>query len=180
MPRMTKEDYFLQIAKTVGLRSTCLRARCGAIIVQKGTIISTGYNGSVRGQENCCDRGTCPRQNSKPQHDKQLCSACHAEANAITNVARNGSGSTLNSTLFVDFVRTDDHINTYNKPCDECMKLVINAGIKYIVNRNEDMDKITLDVSEITDSVVTTERVWEKIKEVPVTELTVVEKDVKS
>lgn len=164
MSRISKDDYYLEIAKTVGLRSTCLRARCGSVIIQNGAIISTGYNGSVKGSENCCDRGTCPRQNSRPQEDKQLCSACHSEANAIVNVARNGSGSTINSTLFVYFTRLDTHINTYNKPCDECMKLIINAGIKYIVNRNEDVEKTTLDVSEITDGVVTTERVWEKSK----------------
>jgi len=171
MSRITKEDYFLQIANAVGLRSTCLRARCGAIIVQNGTIISTGYNGSTRCSENCSTVGICKRPDSSPEKDKHLCPAIHGEINSIINLARNGSGSTINSTMFVHFVRMDDKINTYNKPCTECMRVIINAGIKFIVLYTEDKEKTTLDVSEIENGIVTTEHVLTVNKNVEVTAL---------
>ena len=59
--RPSKNDYYLNIAKAVSERSTCLRRHYGAVIVKDDEIISTGYNGSPRGLENCCDRGTCER-----------------------------------------------------------------------------------------------------------------------
>jgi dCMP deaminase len=166
MERLKKADYYLEIAKATSKRSTCLKANCGSIIVKNDSILSGGYNGSVRGEVNCSDRGTCPRQNSEPQKDKHLCVACHSEANAIINVARNGSGSTIDSTIFIYFVRKDGKLNTYNKPCDECLKLVINAGIKYIVNYTEDCEKICLDYSEIIGGKITTERI-SRIDKVP-------------
>lgn len=162
--RIQKEDYFLNIAKVVASRSTCLRAQCGAVIVKNGVIISTGYNGSVRGQENCCDRGTCPREKSEPNTDKYLCVACHAEINAIVNIARNGGGGIVDSTLFVHFTRLDDKLNSYNKPCEDCMKAIINSGIKFIINYTEDKEKISLDVSEIENGKVITQNVFKTLK----------------
>jgi len=169
MVRPTKEDYYLHISEAVSERSTCLRAHCGAIIVNKDGILSTGYNGNPRGTVNCCDVGTCPRASFKPQEGTELCNAVHGEMNALMNLCRHGGASTIGSTLFVWFKRLDTSINTYNKPCDNCMKHLINAGIKYIINYTEDQDKICIDASEITDGVVTTERVSEKIKEILVT-----------
>ena len=61
MARPTKIQNYLKIAETVSERSTCMRRRYGAVIVSDDGIISTGYNGSARGEENCCDRGTCER-----------------------------------------------------------------------------------------------------------------------
>ena len=61
MDRVTKDNYYLDIAETVAERSTCLRRRFGAIIVKNDVIISTGYNGAPRGRKNCTDMGTCIR-----------------------------------------------------------------------------------------------------------------------
>lgn len=174
MSRPTKEEYYLNIAEAVSKRSTCLRAQCGAIIINKDGILSTGYNGNPRSTVNCCDIGTCPRASFKPSEGTHLCNAVHAEMNALMNLCRHGGASTTGSTLFVWFKRLDTSINTYNKPCNNCMKHIQNSGIKYIVNYTEDQDKICLDASEITDGIVTTERVWEKIKEVPVSALVIV------
>ena len=59
MKRISKDEYYLQIAETVSLRSTCIRRQYGAVIVKDDRIISTGYNGSARGETNCCDVGEC-------------------------------------------------------------------------------------------------------------------------
>ena len=62
MPRISKENYYLDIAETVLERATCLRRVYGAIIVKNDEIISTGYNGAPRGRKNCVDLGFCTRE----------------------------------------------------------------------------------------------------------------------
>ena len=96
--RATKREYYLNIAKAVAQRSTCLRRQYGAVIVKDDVIIATGYNGSARGDENCCDVGVCWREAHGVPHGQQYekCLAVHAEANAI--ISANGQdmiGSTL-------------------------------------------------------------------------------------
>ena len=91
-------EYFLDIAKAVGRRATCLRRRYGAIIVKDKIIISTGYNGAPRGDENCCDVGSCWRERNNIPHGEQYekCVAVHAEQNAIISASRRDMlGSTL-------------------------------------------------------------------------------------
>ena len=81
------DDYFVEIAKVVSSRSTCLRRRYGAVIVKDRVIISTGYNGSPRGIKNCIDLNKCIRQEQNiPSGERyELCEAVHAEQNAIIN-----------------------------------------------------------------------------------------------
>ena len=62
MERISKENYYLDIAETVLERATCLRRIYGAIIVKNDEIISTGYNGAPRGRANCVDMGYCSRE----------------------------------------------------------------------------------------------------------------------
>jgi dCMP deaminase len=164
--RPSKEKYYLDIAEAVSKRSTCLRAQCGALIVNKDGIISTGYNGNSRGTTNCCDVGVCPRASFEPSKGTELCAAVHAEMNALMNICRHGSTSTVDSTLFVWFKRLDKSINSYNKPCDNCMKHIMNTGIKFIVNYTEDVEKMCLDYSEIANGKVITERI-SRIEKVP-------------
>ena len=107
MPRISKENYYLDIAETVLERATCLRRVYGAIIVKNDEIISTGYNGAPRGEANCCDVGKCYcREHSTPidehaaRHGDQYgtCVAVHAEQNAIIQAAKMGisiDGATL-------------------------------------------------------------------------------------
>ena len=81
------DEYFLNIAREVGKRATCLRRRYGAIIVKDKIIISTGYNGAPRGETNCIDSGICERERLHvPKGERyELCVAVHAEQNAIIN-----------------------------------------------------------------------------------------------
>jgi hypothetical protein len=86
-PRPSWEEYFIEIAKVVSTRSTCLRRRYGAVIVKDNVIVSTGYNGAPRGSANCVDRGICRRKElNVPAGERyELCEAVHAEQNAIIN-----------------------------------------------------------------------------------------------
>ena len=90
MERISKENYYLDIAETVLERATCLRRIYGAIIVKNDEIISTGYNGAPRGRANCVDMGYCSREAMKvPRGERyELCRSVHAEANAIISASR--------------------------------------------------------------------------------------------
>ena len=90
MARISKRDYYLEIAKTVALRSTCLRRQYGAVIVKDDIIIATGYNGAARGETNCCDVGQCWREANGIPHGERYeeCVAVHAEDNAISQAAK--------------------------------------------------------------------------------------------
>lgn len=114
--RSSWDQYFLEIAETVATRSTCDRLHVGAVLVRDRTIISTGYNGSIRGAPHCCDVG-CTVEH---QH---CITTVHAEANAVAQAARNGS-------------RTDAATCYCTaSPCWPCFKLLVNAGITRIVYR---------------------------------------------
>ena len=90
MERISKENYYLDIAETVLERATCLRRVYGAIIVKNDEIISTGYNGAPRGRANCVDMGYCSREAMQvPRGERyELCRSVHAEANAIISASR--------------------------------------------------------------------------------------------
>ena len=91
MERISKENYYLDIAETVLERSTCLRRQYGAIIVRNDEIVATGYNGAPRGRKNCSDLGYCVREQMRvPRGERyELCRSVHAEANAIISASRN-------------------------------------------------------------------------------------------
>ena len=133
MERISKRDYYLKIASEVAKRSTCLRRQYGAVIVKNDEIIATGYNGAPRGDENCCDVGSCWRDRHNIPHGEQYekCVAVHAEANAIISASRNEMlGSTLYLYGFEGFDRPIDN----PEPCIMCNRLIKNAGIDRVIN----------------------------------------------
>ena len=96
MERQEKDIYYLDIALKVAARSTCLKRKYGCIIVKNDEIIATGYNGSSRGEENCCDNGKCKRKDSERYTGYESCPAVHAEQNAMLEVSRKDMiGATL-------------------------------------------------------------------------------------
>lgn len=131
MSRMSKDDYYLNIASAVLERSTCLRRRYGAVLVKNDEIIATGYNGSARGEVNCCDIGVCERElNNIPKGERyELCVAIHAEDNAITSAGRENAHG---STLYIVGKETNGEYANPN-PCMMCRRKIINAGIKRVV-----------------------------------------------
>ena len=135
MERISKRDYYLKIASEVAKRSTCLRRQYGAVIVKNDEIIATGYNGAPRGDENCCDVGSCWRDRHNIPHGEQYekCVAVHAEANAIISASRNEMiGSTLYLYGFEGFDKPIDN----PEPCIMCNRLIKNAGIEHVINKS--------------------------------------------
>jgi dCMP deaminase len=111
--RVSWNEYFMNIAEQVGTRSTCDRKHIGAVIVRDKTILSTGYNGSLRGAPHCDEVG----------HDMEnghCIRTIHAEANAVAQAARHGV-MLDNSELYVTA-----------SPCLTCFKLAVNSGIKVV------------------------------------------------
>jgi dCMP deaminase len=109
-PRVGWHRYFMNIATQVATRATCMRKHVGAVIVRNRTILSTGYNGSIRGLPHCEDVGCVVE-------DGHCVSTVHAEANAILQAARNGVSI------------ADAEIYTTASPCWPCFKLIANSGI---------------------------------------------------
>lgn len=137
--RISKDEYYLGIAEAVLKRSTCLRRNYGAVLVKNDEIVSTGYNGSPRGEENCCDTGYCEReaQNVPKGERYELCVAIHAEDNAITSAGRDKA---IGSTLYI--VGREHGKDEYANPCPcmMCRRKIVNAGIKRVVGlfKNDD------------------------------------------
>jgi dCMP deaminase len=113
-PRASWDEYFMGIARVVATRSTCPRKYVGAVIVRKRTILSTGYNGSIRGLPHCSDVGHM-------MENGHCVATIHAEANAILQAARNG--------VMID----DSTLYVTASPCWNCFKACANAGIVRIV-----------------------------------------------
>jgi len=136
MERKDKENYYLDIAETVMLRSTCRRRKYGAIIVLNDEIIATGYNGAPRGRKNCLDRGVCMRDElGIPRGERyELCRSVHAEANAIISAARRDM---IGATLYLSGrdAKTGKLLLDENASCSMCRRLIINAGIEKTVCR---------------------------------------------
>ncbi len=111
--RVSWETYFMNIAQEVATRSTCSRKHVGSVIVRDKTILSTGYNGSIKGLAHCDEAG-------HEMVDGHCVRTTHAEANAIVQAAKHG-------------VRVDEaEIYVTASPCYHCFKLIANAGIKTI------------------------------------------------
>ena len=151
MSRISKENYYLDIAQTVLERATCLRRVYGAIIVKNDEIISTGYNGAPRGRKNCVDMGFCTREALQiPRGERyELCRSVHAEANAIISAARRDMvGGTLY--LVGRNAQTGELLHDATS-CSMCRRLVINSGLsKVVIRRTEDTFE-TVDVREWVD-----------------------------
>ena len=146
MERVSKHNYYLDIAQTVSERSTCIRRRFGAIIVKNDVIVSTGYNGAPRGRKNCNEIGSCTRDDlGIPKGERyELCRSVHAEANAIISASRE---QMLGATLYMCCTdpKTEEIIGGMNS-CMMCKRQIINAGIKTVIIRNTKFDFTVVDV----------------------------------
>ena len=136
MDRVSKTNYYLDIAQTVLERSTCLRGKFGAIIVKNDSIVSTGYNGAPRGRKNCTDIGSCAcgELGAGCPVNNEFCRSVHAEANCIISATRE---QMLDSTLYlcgIDAVSGEIIKDTCS--CQMCKRLIINAGISKVIVRS--------------------------------------------
>lgn len=128
--RPDKDQYYLNIAAEVAKRSTCLRRQYGAVIVRNDVIVSTGYNGAARGEENCCDHGSCAREDMGVPHGQryELCKAIHAETNAILSANRIDM---IGATLYLAGWQDGKLITA--EPCLMCSRLIKNARIAKVI-----------------------------------------------
>ena len=151
MNRISKENYYLDIAQTVLERATCLRRVYGAIIVKNDEIISTGYNGAPRGRKNCVDMGYCTREAMQvPRGERyELCRSVHAEANAIISASRRDMvGGTIY--LVGRNAQTGELLRDATS-CAMCRRMIINAGLARVVIRNTPTEFEVVDVQEWID-----------------------------
>lgn len=145
--RISKQKYYLGIALAVSKRSTCLKRHYGCVIVKNDEIIATGYNGSPRGESNCCDVGECMRMNVPHNSgDYSDCHSVHAEQNAMLSASRKDMiGATM-------YLACEDYVVGYEDetmetvvyqlwreiknptPCPICARMIKNSGINTVVN----------------------------------------------
>lgn len=128
-PRASWDEYFMNIAQVVSSRSTCHRKYVGAVIVRNRTILSTGYNGSIRGLAHCTEVGHM-------MEGGHCVATIHAEVNAILQAARNGvmiEGAAVYVTA---------------SPCWNCFKALANAGITRMCYGEFYRDERTFQVAE--------------------------------
>ena len=127
--RVSWEEYFMNIAKESASRSTCDRKHVGAVIVRDKTILSTGYNGSIRGMPHCDEAGHL-------MENDHCVATIHAEANAVLQAAKNG--------VMID----KGEIYITASPCWTCFKMLANAGIKKIYYGEFYRDERIFDVAK--------------------------------
>ena len=129
--RPSWDEYFVEIARQVATRSTCLRRSVGALIVRDKRILSTGYNGAPRGLEHCDVVGCLREKLGIPSGQRQeICRGLHAEQNAIIQAALHGV-SIEGGTIYVT-----------HQPCITCAKMIINSGIVRVVCANTYPDEL--------------------------------------
>jgi dCMP deaminase len=135
--RIDKINYYLDIAKAVSMRGTCLRRKFGAVIVKNDRIVSTGYVGAPRGRKNCSDIGTCFRmEHNIPRGCMyEKCRSIHAEMNAIISADKE---ELEGSVLYLTGIENDGSITENADCCAMCKRTIINAGIAIVVIRTPD------------------------------------------
>ena len=133
MERVDWDTYFIRISEDISKRSTCHRRAIGSVIVNDDhEIVSTGYNGNPRGQKHCSEIGCIRDELNIPSGEKsEVCTAVHAEQNALLQAGKGSRGSTLYTTVM---------------PCNTCAKMIINAGIKRVVYLDGYPEKMGLDL----------------------------------
>ena len=148
MARPSWDEYFLEIAKLVSSRSTCLRRAVGAVFVRDRRVLTTGYNGAPSGLKHCEEVGCIREREGIPSGERhELCRGIHAEQNAMLQAAQFGI-SLRGSVLYCT-----------NQPCVLCAKMLINTGVERIVVLGGYPDKLS---KEMLDEAGIDIVVWER------------------
>lgn len=145
--RPDKDTYYLNIASAVSKRSTCIKRHYGCVIVNNDIIIATGYNGSPRGEENCCERGNCKRANAERYSGYEKCDSVHAEQNALIAASRD---RLIGATVYLACETRNEYANAKDRDgnfyydwfedenpvsCPICLRMLKNTGVSKIINR---------------------------------------------
>ncbi|MFH1284058.1 MAG: AAA family ATPase [Candidatus Peregrinibacteria bacterium] len=133
--RPSKDEYYLDMAKSVCRRGTCTKVAIGAVIIRDDQVVATGYCGAPRGTKSSMEHGFCLRKRLgiPSGHRYEMCRSVHAEQNAIINAARSGA-SLLGGDMYI-YGRTQgmdgETIDAF--PCFICKKMLINCGLKRVI-----------------------------------------------
>lgn len=168
--RPDKHTHFFNRARVVAERSTCLRRRIGAIIVNKYSVeLSSGYVGAPRKTEHCIDIGKCLRKDLKiPSGQRyELCRSVHAEQNAIINAARKGTRIVggemyISSEKLKGAYSNEDEEEKIYGPCIICKKEIINAGLTKVYMREEGVGEKSYTLARIKELLAQEEEEWRK------------------
>lgn len=133
--RPSWDEYFMEIARDIATRSTCIRRKVGAVIVRERRILTTGYNGTPTGIRHCTEE-TCMRSRfNVPSGERhELCRGLHAEQNAIIQAALYGI-SIDGATIYIT-----------HQPCSICTKMLINSGIKKFILKESYNDPLAIEM----------------------------------
>jgi dCMP deaminase len=145
--RPSWHQYFMTITRQVAERSTCTRAKVGAVIVRDKNILATGYNGAPAGLPHCTDLGCLVYTSRTPagEVEENCFRTIHAEINAIAQAAKNGAAIS-GASIYIT-----------HTPCIHCLKVLVNTGIKHVYYEHEYKLHTLEDLRKYTD--VTLERV---------------------
>jgi dCMP deaminase len=133
--RPSWESYFMEIARVVATRSTCVRRQVGAVLVKNRQILATGYNGVPRGLTHCGERGCLRDELGVPSGERhELCRGLHAEQNAIIQAAYHGAAI------------AGAEVYCTHQPCVVCAKMLVNAGIEVVHFAGAYPDGLALEV----------------------------------
>ena len=128
---MNKDEYYLEIAKAVSKKSSCLKKHYGAIIVKNDRICSTGYNGAPAHEPHCV---ICTKKSIRKDETAYMsCKSVHAEMNCIISASKE---EMLGAALYL--AGFDIELNTWieAEPCEICLRLIKNAGIAQVINNS--------------------------------------------
>ncbi len=143
MSRPDNDTYFMRMAELVATRSTCLRRQVGAVVVKEKRVLSTGYNGAPKGLKHCAEVGCVRMRNNVESGTRhELCRGVHAEQNAVIQAAYFGVSI------------KDASLYTTNFPCVMCAKILINAGIREVVYKDEYVDELSQEILSESKVVV--------------------------
>ncbi len=135
--RPSKDEYYLDLAKSVCRRSTCTKVEIGAVIIRDDQVVATGYCGAPRGTKDSMEHGFCLRAKlGIPSGQRyEMCRSVHAEQNAIINAARSGT-SLLGGDMYIYGKKQgkDDEIEVLDAfPCFICKKMLINCQLDRVI-----------------------------------------------
>ena len=148
-----KIDFYLGLAETISKQSKCHGGNWGVVIVKNDIILGTGYNGPARGVAHC---NPCRRTGFQKGEGYDKCIAVHAEVNAI--IQSGGRERCLGATLYIaSHNRPWDASVKYNMgmgnfPCNNCARTIVNAGIKYVIQREERGEPNLYDIEQLVNN----------------------------
>lgn len=134
--RPSKDEYYLDLARSVCRRSTCTKVEMGAVIIRDDQVVATGYSGAPRGTKSSIEHRFCLRKKLgiPSGHRYEICRSVHAEQNAIINAARAGT-SLLGGDIYIygkyRGLEGEEPLDAF--PCFICKKMLINCGLERVI-----------------------------------------------